>query len=73
MSLRVAKHASDKQATCPPSHLLAAETRNVSVVSQKNLRVSLAANFVARYKVSEVAKLGDSEGSSMLRVTCLLV
>ncbi len=38
-----------------------AETRNVSVVSQKHL-VSLAANFVTRYKVSEVAKLEDVEG-----------
>ncbi len=27
------EHASDKRATCPPSHLHFAETRNISVVS----------------------------------------
>ncbi len=37
------------------------ETRNVSIVSQ-NVCVSRS-NFVARYKVSEVAKLGDIEGT----------
>ncbi len=37
-----------------------AETRNVSVVSQR-LCMSLATNFVARYKVSEVDKLGATE------------
>ncbi len=64
VSPRVAKHASDKRATCPPSHLYVAETRNVSVVSQKHLRVSC--------KVSEVAKLGDTEETSMSHATCLL-
>ncbi len=29
--------------------------------------MSLATNFVARLKVSEVAKLGDTEGTSMSR------
>ncbi len=50
MSPRVAKHATDKQATCPLSHLHVTETRNVSNVSQEHL--------VAFYIVSEVAKLG---------------
>ncbi len=37
------------------------ETSNVSVVSQKRLRVSRY-KFVARYKVSKVVYLGDIEG-----------
>ncbi len=43
------------------------------LLSPRNICVSLATNFVARYKVSEVAKLGDTEGTSMSRVTCLIV
>ncbi len=35
---------------------------------------TLASNFVARYKVSEMAKLGDTGGgTSMSRATCLLI
>ncbi len=40
MSPRAAKHASEKRATCPPSHLHVTETRNVAIISQKHLRVS---------------------------------
>ncbi len=57
----VAKHASDERATCPSTHLHVAETGNV-LLSPGNICVSFATNFVARYKVSEVAKLGDTEG-----------
>ncbi len=48
------------------------ETRNVSVVSQKHC-ISLSSNFVTGCKVFELAKLGDTEGTSMSRTTCLLL
>ncbi len=63
VSLRVAKHVSDKEALRPSSHLHVAETRNASVVSQKHLHVSCY-KCVARYKVSEVAKLSDLNSKS---------
>ncbi len=73
VSPRVAKHASDKRETCPSSHLMSlAETKNASVFP-RDICVSLDTNLVARYKVSEVGKLEDTEGTSMSRATCLLV
>ncbi len=54
-----AKHASDRPATCPPSH----GDKKCFLLSPRTISVSLAATFVARYKVSEVAKLGDIEGT----------
>ncbi len=36
------------------------------LLSPSNICVSLATNFIARYKVSEVAKLGDTEGTSVV-------
>ncbi len=45
-------------------HSRVAETRSVSVVSEKNLRVSRY-NFFLLLQVSQVAKLGDIEGTDM--------
>ncbi len=71
--ISLAKHASDKRETCPPSNLHVAETGNVFPLSTRSICVSVVTNFVARYKVSEVAKLGHTERTSMSLVTCLLV
>ncbi len=39
------------------------QRQEMFLLSPRNTYVSLATNFVARYKVSEVAKLGDTEGT----------
>ncbi len=64
VSPRVAKHASDKRATCPPSHVHVLR-QEMFLLRARNLCVSLATNFVARYTVSEVAQVGDTEGKSI--------
>ncbi len=47
--------------------------QEMSLLSPRNVCVSLAINFVRCYKVSEGAKLRDAEGTSMSHATCLLV
>ncbi len=41
-------------------------------LSPRNICVSLAINFVALFKASEVAKLGDTDVTSMSPARCLL-
>ncbi len=53
VSPRVAKHARDKRATCPLSH----GYKKMFLLSPE----SLATSFVADYKVSKLATLGDIE------------
>ncbi len=57
VSYWVAKHASDKRVTCPR----VADTRKF-LLPLRYICVSLTTNFVARHKVSEVAKMGDVRG-----------
>ncbi len=70
--LRDLSHATMYSACLPPSYLHVAETRNVSVVSQKHLRVCCY-KFCRALQSFEVAKMRDTEGASTSRVTYLLV
>ncbi len=52
-----------------PQLIFMSRRQEMFLLYPRNICVSLATNFVARYKVSEVAKLGDTEGTSV----CILV
>ncbi len=56
-----------------PQVICMSQRQKMFLLSPRSICVSLATNFVARYKVPEVAKLGDTEGTSMSRTICLLV
>ncbi len=56
-----------------PRIICMSRRQELLLLSPRNICVSLAINFVVRYKVSEVAKRRDTEGTSMSRVTCVLV
>ncbi len=48
-----------------PRVICMSRRQEMFLLSPRNFCMSLPAIFVARYKVSEVAKLGDTEGTSM--------
>ncbi len=56
-----------------PRVICMSRKQEMLLLSPRNICMYLATNFVARYKVSVVANLEDTEGTSMSRATCLLV